>query len=109
MNVASGPLQEAFKEELSAGWSDVQIIEQHGDSLKFRLPRQSADGRRTTIGQLFRLMEEVKEKFFIKDYSVSETTLEQIFIRQYTQREQRDGAVAVACAMSGSDAGARPR
>ena len=82
MNVASGPLQDAFKEELSANWADVQIIEQHGDSLKFRLPRQSADGRRTTIGQVFRLIEEVKEKFYIKDYSVSETTLEQIFIRQ---------------------------
>jgi hypothetical protein len=82
VNVASGPLQDAFKAELSSNWADVQIIEQHGDSLKFRLPRQSADGRRTTIGQVFRLIEEVKEKFYIKDYSVSETTLEQIFIRQ---------------------------
>ena len=102
VNVAAGEVQNAFRHELTSIWSEVKVIEQHGDALKFRLPRE-AQGKRTTIGQVFRLMEQLKGKYFIRDYSVSETTLEQIFIHFAKQQEEETGAVAGI-----SDAGAAP-
>jgi ABC-type multidrug transport system ATPase subunit len=80
VNVAAGEVQEAFKRELNQMWPELAVIEFHGDNLKFRLPRMS-NGQKTTIGQVFRFMESIKGTYFIKDYAVGETTLEQIFIR----------------------------
>ena len=93
VNVAAGEVQDAFKNELSTHWPSMKVIEQHGDALKFRLPRES-QGQRTTIGQVFRLMEMMKEKYNIRNYSVSETTLEQIFIHFAKQQEEETGHVA---------------
>jgi hypothetical protein len=90
--------QAAFQAELESTWPAVQIIEQHGDALKFRLPRQvdSADGsvQLTSIGSVFRFMEARKQQYGISDYSVAETTLEQIFISFAKQQEEETGPVA---------------
>jgi ABC-type multidrug transport system ATPase subunit len=93
VNVASGPAQDGFKAELAETWPEVQVLEAHGDALKFRLPREEK-GQRTTIGQVFRFMEHNKQKFAIREYACSETSLEQIFIHFAKQQEEETGAVA---------------
>lgn len=93
VNVASGLQQDAFRAELTSTWPELQMLEHHGDSLKFRLPRES-HGQRTTIGQVFRFMETNKSKFFIREYACSETSLEQIFISFARQQEEETGHVA---------------
>jgi len=93
VNVASGPAQEGFKAELSENWPEVLVLEAHGDSLKFRLPREN-HGQRTTIGQVFRFMEHNKQRFAIREYACSETSLEQIFIAFAKTQDEEKGHVA---------------
>jgi hypothetical protein len=52
----------------------VEMLEFHGDKFKVRVDR----GNRT-IGFVFGLMETNKKEFGTQEYSVSQTTLEQIF------------------------------
>ena len=93
VNVPAGEMQNSFRQELVTIWPEMKVLEQHGDAFKFRLPRAS-QGKRTTIGQVFRLMENFKHKYGIRDYSISETTLEQIFIHFARQQEEETGAIA---------------
>jgi len=101
--------QAEFKQMLLQRWPSAQVIEAHGHAFKFRVPRVAggegagegdaagpSDGKcvTTTIGELFRFMEGIKQQLNIKDYSVSETTLEQIFISFAKQQEEERGAVA---------------
>ena len=59
---------------LSNIFSQVEMLEQCGDFYKLRVPKQDK-----TIGWLFGHLEEKKDELGIQDYSVSQTTLEQIF------------------------------
>jgi len=56
--------------------------------LKYRIPKTSF-----SLSDLFRLMEENRTKYFIEAYSVSETTLEQIFIHFARQQEEETGII----------------
>ena len=94
VNVAAGEVQDAFRAELLSLWPKLKVLEQHGDSLKFRLPREGEGGRRTTIGAVFRWVESVKARYGIKDYAASEATLEQIFISFAKLQEEETGKVA---------------
>lgn len=85
--------KDAFMQQLKEAWPEITVIEQHGTALKFRIPRES-QGQRTTIGQVFRFVEQCKATYNIKDYSVSETTLEQIFIQFAKQQEEETGRPA---------------
>ena len=51
------------------------MIEAHGSSYKFRIPKAGV-----TLSRLFELVEGHKSALGVQAYSVSETTLEQIFI-----------------------------
>jgi ABC-type multidrug transport system ATPase subunit len=84
---------EAFKGVLTQTWPTVKIIEQHGRNIKFRLPREQ-EGRMTTIGSVFRYMEGTKQQFNIHDYSVQETSLEQIFLGFAKLQEEETGVPA---------------
>ncbi len=54
----------------------IEVLEHYGDYFRIRLDRQKGD----TIGHLFGIVEDCKEKMgLISEYSVSQTTLEQIF------------------------------
>jgi len=55
------------------------VIEIHSDYIKYRVPKVNQSGR-LTFANMFRTMEANKEQFAIKEYSVSEATLEQIFL-----------------------------
>jgi ATP-binding cassette, subfamily A (ABC1), member 3 len=52
----------------------VEILEHYNDYYKIRIPRGDK-----SIGFVFGLIEERKEAYLISEYSVSQTTLEQIF------------------------------
>ena len=59
---------------LSEEFPSVEILEQYSDYYKLRIPRGDK-----SIGFVFGFIEGQKEEFNIAEYSVSQTTLEQIF------------------------------
>lgn len=52
----------------------VEILEHYSDYYKLRVPRENK-----SIGYIFGLIEDRKDAYHISEYSVSQTTLEQIF------------------------------
>jgi len=60
--------------ELCETFTKVEVIEQYGNYMRLRVNRQDK-----SIGFLFKLAEELKEKHEISEYSAHQTTLEQIF------------------------------
>jgi ATP-binding cassette subfamily A (ABC1) protein 3 len=61
--------------ESSFGKQKVVLLEVQGTHLTFRLPKEVA-----SLGQIFTAIETHREKLRIREYSVSETTLDQIFL-----------------------------
>ena len=55
-------------------FDQVEILEHCSDFYKFRVPKDQR-----TIGFLFGMIEDRKDEFGISEYSVSQTSLEQIF------------------------------
>ena len=52
----------------------VELLEQCGDFFKLRVPKEDK-----TIGWLFGMIEDRRHDLGIQEYSISQTTLEQIF------------------------------
>ena len=69
-------IQNAMKivKQLAIDFTTVEILNHHNSSFKLRVLRHNK-----SIGFLFKLIEELKEEHQLEDYSVSQTTLEQIF------------------------------
>ena len=63
-----------FIECLAGLFDQVEILEHCSDFYKFRVPKDQR-----TIGFLFGMIEDRKDEFGISEYSVSQTSLEQIF------------------------------
>ena len=59
---------------LTSNFEKVEILEQCGEFFKLRVPKEDK-----TIGWLFGQLEHEKRSLHIQEYSVSQTTLEQIF------------------------------
>jgi hypothetical protein len=57
---------------LTFGW--LELLEMYGNYMRVRVSKQDK-----TIGQMFGLIDDLKKDFQIDNYSVSQTTLEQIF------------------------------
>jgi len=53
-----------------------RLIEQHGMKATFEIPKASS-----SLGEMFEIIERVKEELGIVDYSISQTSLEQVFLR----------------------------
>lgn len=60
--------------ELLNTFSDVKVNEHYGNFFKFQVSRDDK-----SIGQLFGIMEDLKQNVEIGEYQVSQTSLEQIF------------------------------
>jgi len=76
-------------------WPGTKVVEQHQFAIKFRVPRQISDsGQQVSIGNLFRVLESFKEKYYIREYACQQTSLEQIFISFAAQQEEERGSVA---------------
>lgn len=75
---------------LAKNFTQVELIEQCADFFKFRIPRDDK-----TIGFLFGNIEDRKKDLNISEYSVSQTSLEQIFQQFATQSILEDKATLV--------------
>jgi hypothetical protein len=61
-------------EKLESMFTTVEILEHYNNSYVFKVSRDNY-----SIGYLFGMMEDIKSEYSISEYSVSQTTLEQIF------------------------------
>jgi len=66
---------QALREFVENTFQGASLIEIHETSLKFKIPKNQS------CGQIFRLIEEQKTLLKVEDYSVSDMSLEQIFIQ----------------------------
>lgn len=64
----------AMIDVIESKFRKYEIIEHYNNSWKVKLSRDSY-----SIGFLFGMMEDIKEKYDINEYQISQTTLEQIF------------------------------
>lgn len=60
--------------DLCNDFEEVELLEKYGSYVKIRVSKKEH-----SLGALFGIIEDLKNKFPISDYSVSQTTLEQIF------------------------------
>eukprot|EP00937_MAST-01D_sp_MAST-1D-sp2_P000217 g217.t1 len=65
---------------------DSQLVERQESQLRFRLP-----GADLTLAEAFKTMESNKQRLNIREYSLSQTTLEQIFNQFAAQQEEETG------------------
>lgn len=68
--------QAEFKAFIAESFGNAQLLESHGNNLKYRVNKDN-----TSLGAAFRLLETNREHFSIQEYSISETSLEQIFLQ----------------------------
>jgi len=87
---------EAFPESTAVPGSQTmtQRIERHGQKFRFRIPFR----RDKSLGQMFGLLEDAKDRLNIEDYSISQTSLEQIF-NQFAAEQEEETALAPGMAM----------
>lgn len=71
---------------LTEQFPSVEILEHYNDYYKLRIPRGDK-----TIGYVFGFIEGQKQPFKISEYSVSQTTLEQIFQSFANQKIDNEG------------------
>ncbi len=72
-------------DDLCAYFNGIQIVEQHNYYYRFKVSQDQL-----TMGFLFGKLEDLKEMCDITDYSVSQTTLEQIFNMFAQKNEMRN-------------------
>jgi len=78
------------------------LLEHYDRNLKYRIRK----GDRS-LGAIFRMIQEARAPLFIAEYSVSEATLEQIFLRfARTQEEEQADPAAIAMAKQQEEAAA---
>ena len=123
VNVPVGEQQGAFVSAMQERWPAAKCIEAHGNAMKFRLPRwqkqaellssvaspssmsarmregasSSAPAAALSIGAVFRWVENLPSVLpgvRVSEYSVSETTLEQIFVGYAKTQEEETVKVA---------------
>lgn len=84
-------VQEQFVEKarqwVKEAFSQSKEVECYGGNLKYKMGKQSM-----TLSQIFNLIETNKEEIGITDYSVGQTTLEQIFIYFANEGEKEHSA-----------------
>jgi ATP-binding cassette, subfamily A (ABC1), member 3 len=76
-------------QKLASIFQSVELLEQCADFYKLRVPRLEF-----TIGYLFGLIEELKGDLNISEYSVAQTSLEQIF-QQFANQEMFEDNAAL--------------
>ena len=69
---------------LEAKFDDFEVIEHYGSSWKLKVSRDNY-----SIGYLFGMMEDIKSSYEISEYSINQTTLEQIF-NNFAQESTRE-------------------
>ncbi|OWZ22804.1 ABCA1 lipid exporter [Phytophthora megakarya] len=72
------------------GAEQVVVMERQNDFARFKVRSHNNEVK---LSKMFALVEDVKTKMHIREYSVSQTTLEQIFNSFASQQEEEKGAV----------------
>ena len=80
-----------------------RLIERHGLKFRFRIPPQTM-----SLGSMFRAMEEGREPHLMADYSIGQTSLEQVFNQFAAQQDEEKGHMAGMIADEGSAAATKP-
>eukprot|EP00823_Brevimastigomonas_motovehiculus_P003037 TRINITY_DN1824_c0_g1_i1.p1 TRINITY_DN1824_c0_g1~~TRINITY_DN1824_c0_g1_i1.p1 ORF type:complete len:444 (-),score=171.16 TRINITY_DN1824_c0_g1_i1:45-1184(-) len=78
----------AIRQFVETTFANAQLTEQHGTRIKYQI---SCD---RSLADVFRVIEVHKEELGIREYSVSQTSLEQIFIDFAKQQEEEKGQMA---------------
>jgi len=76
-------VKESLPKLLSEVASEVQLVEAYGMSVKFRVVLSAAK----SLADLFEIMETSSGSAHVREYSISQTTLEQVFI-QFAKQQQ---------------------
>ncbi|OWZ10265.1 ABCA1 lipid exporter, partial [Phytophthora megakarya] len=72
------------------GADQVVVMERQNDFARLKVRSRNNEVK---LSKMFALVEDVKTKMHIREYSVSQTTLEQIFNSFASQQEEEKGAV----------------
>eukprot|EP00811_Abedinium_folium_P005560 NODE_1511_length_2453_cov_9.006449.p1 GENE.NODE_1511_length_2453_cov_9.006449~~NODE_1511_length_2453_cov_9.006449.p1 ORF type:complete len:765 (+),score=240.58 NODE_1511_length_2453_cov_9.006449:173-2296(+) len=88
-------LEEFVRGRVSKG---ATIIEHHAQRFVFQLPPREAAGS-PSLGMIFQAMQGQKDVLCISEYSIKQTTLEQVFLR--FAKEQHDTEASMANAAAG--------
>lgn len=64
---------------------DARLLERHDAVMKFQIPPGTP---KKTLADVFELIEAKKDEFHVREYSVSQTSLEQIFIHFAKQQDE---------------------
>ena len=75
-------------DHLQQQFQELTLLEHYGNSFRLKVSRDNY-----SIGYLFGMMEDIQVQFDISEYSVAQTTLEQIFNNFALQAEEDDGKV----------------
>eukprot|EP00347_Sterkiella_histriomuscorum_P012329 403369011 len=70
---------------LTKEFNQIEVLEHFNQTYKLRILNQSK-----SIGYLFGLMEDIKKKYDIQEYSISQTSLEQIFNKFAKAAEEKE-------------------
>uniref|UniRef100_A0A8V1AE68 P-type phospholipid transporter n=2 Tax=Gallus gallus TaxID=9031 RepID=A0A8V1AE68_CHICK len=84
--VGSGPALGAVQHLMQCSFPGIALQEQHGSTLQYRLPSHAC-----SLAHVFGVLAAHCGRGPIQDYSVSQTTLDQVFV--HFAREQSDGDV----------------
>ena len=75
-------------EYVAATFPGQKVLERHENVFRFNLPGDSCE-----LGAIFGTIESVRTKLGIAEYTVSQTTLEQVFNSFAAQQEEETGPV----------------
>lgn len=67
-----------LKQFVEDNFENAAIVDEHGAMINYEIPRSSIN----RLSEAFRLLESNKVKLMISDYSLSQSTLEQVFLKQ---------------------------
>eukprot|EP00968_Pinguiococcus_pyrenoidosus_P004331 scaffold293_cov248-Pinguiococcus_pyrenoidosus.AAC.1 len=71
--------KQALTDALEETYPGVTLREAQGRKMRFEIPGSQADGAKLHLADVFDVLESLKEPCGIKEYSLSQTSLEQIF------------------------------
>mmetsp|Transcript_25625 Transcript_25625/g.41335 ORF Transcript_25625/g.41335 Transcript_25625/m.41335 type:complete len:427 (-) Transcript_25625:250-1530(-) len=79
----------SYKEWIKKVFPDAKLLEDQEENMTHQVAHIS----KSSLGKIFRLLEDAKNEQGIVEYSVRETTLEQIFIRFAREQDEEQGPV----------------
>jgi hypothetical protein len=97
---------DALMEFMKDKFSSVEVLERHEELVRFRMGVVNADGSALHLADVFETIEGSKTRLNVQEYSVTQTSLEQIF-NQFAslQEEEKGGAVGMMGAGGAMDGG----